>query len=115
MCIRDSLFSSTYNESDLLDTDVDVFSSAHVVLQIEEENEVLNIPTLPPGISIKVFVDDYAKDIFVSYPDTNTSVDTSTIITPTVQPDIIIDPFSSDYYLHPSLLKRRKRKRSEMF
>lgn len=109
------LFSSTYNESDLLDTDVDVFSSAHVVLQIEEENEVLNIPTLPPGISIKVFVDDYAKDIFVSYPDTNTSVDTSTIITPTVQPDIIIDPFSSDYYLHPSLLKRRKRKRSDMF
>lgn len=33
------------------------------------------------------------------------------IINPDVVPDVLFDPYSQDYYLHPSLHKRRRRRR----
>nr|AYA94739.2 MAG: L2 protein [Human papillomavirus] len=110
------IFETSFTEADLLESQIETFNNAHLIVDIEEDNELLQVPTLPPGVSVKVFIDDYAKDLVVNYSQSidNSSINTSIIVNPEIRPTVIIDPLSTDYYLHPSLL-RRKRKRSEMF
>ena len=108
----------TYADDDLLDTQVEDFSGSHLVLSSSgRRGSVYSVPTLPPGIALKVFVDDYARNLFVSYPVTTSNAE---LLLPTqpahpLEPPVVIDFFNNDYYLHPSLYTRRKRKRLDNY
>lgn len=95
------------NETDLLDTYAEQFDNAHLLIQsTDEEEESLQLPVFHS-----------------TYPYSIPSVVTSSIITPktTIIPTMPIIPnvysfgYSVDFDLHPSLLQRRKRKRSDSF
>lgn len=104
-------------DSDLLDTQVEDFSGSHLVLTSSgRRGTVYSIPTLPPGIGLRIFVDDYARNLFVSYPVATVHPE---VLIPTkdhpLEPPIVLDFYSDDFYLHPDLLRRRKRKRSDIY
>lgn len=107
-----------YGEETLFDSQNEEFDNLHLVLtSTGRRGEIDNIPTLPPGTPLRIFIDDYGKDLVVNYP---MSYDTSTVILPEtathpLEPPIILDHMGSGYYLHPSLWKRRKRKRSDTY
>ena len=108
----------TYADEDLLDTQVEDFGGSHLVLSSSgRRGSVYSVPTLPPGTALKIFVDDYARDLFVSYPVTR---NTTEVLVPDypqhpLEPPILLDFTNNDYYLHPSYLRRRKRKRSDIY
>lgn len=108
----------TYADEDLLDTQVEDFGGSHLVLSRSgRRGSVYSVPTLPPGTALKIFVDDYARDLFVSYPVTSLN---NEVLVPgypqhPLEPPILLDFTNNDYYLHPSFLKRRKRKRSDIY
>lgn len=107
---------SSYSDEDLIDEIVESFNNAHIVItSTNEEGDIIQIPTLPPGAPVKVFIDDYARAITIMYPHPS---ELPSVIQPAIEtsitPALIIDLYSDDYSLHPSLL-RRKRKRSDNF
>lgn len=99
--------SFVYPDNELLDELVEQFNDTHLVLQTEDDNEPVTVPTFATG-SVKVFVADVA------------GVHTATpIYTLHIGNDIArpIGPgsynvFSQTYDIHPSLLKKRKRRYS---
>nr|AYA93921.1 MAG: L2 protein [Human papillomavirus] len=105
-----------FDESDLIDNNVEDFSNAHLVFTTTtEEGESIQIPTIPPGAPVKVFINDYGSGINIFYP--NPADIPKTLIPatkPTDIPILVIDTYSDDFYLHPSFYKR-KRKRSDLF
>ncbi|ATQ38711.1 L2 [Gammapapillomavirus 24] len=110
---------TTYTEEDLLDNQIEDFEGLHLILSSSgRRGQVYSIPTLPPGTPFKIFVDDYGRDLFVSYPVSTSNTD---VLIPQdaehpLEPPIILDFQSNDYYLHPSLWsKRRKRKLSDIY
>lgn len=107
---------SSYSEEDLVDEIVERFDNAHLIITATtEEGDLIQTPTIPPGTSIKVFIDDYARAVTILHPHPSELLVPlqPAFGTPTV-PILILDPYSDDYSLHPSLL-RRKRKRSDIF
>lgn len=109
-------FESTFSIADLEDPLLEDFSNSHLFVHFEEEDELIAVPTLPPGAAIKAFVDDYA-DIIVSYPEmvnvTKIEIPATTLVPS--EPHIRLDWFSPDYDLHPSLLRRRRKRKRNMF
>lgn len=102
-----------HTEDELLDVPNEDFSNSHLVLSSSNRRSYITTPTLPPGTAIRVFIDDYADGLFVSYPETYKPPQ---IIVPanTLPPTVLIDSFNSnDFVLHPSHNKRRKRKRGD--
>lgn len=109
------LTSTTYTEDDLIDPLVEDFRNAHLVINSTRRNQSFTVPQLPQGLGVRVFVDDVAADLFVSYPQQN--------VTPAFLPSTPLEPYappllydfeSHDFILHPSH-RRRKRKRIAMF
>ncbi|ATQ38371.1 L2 [Gammapapillomavirus 12] len=105
------------SEDNLLDTFAEDFNNAHLVLQAagNEDEDIVSIPLLPPGAALKLFVADVGDGLFVSYP-------TDTIHDITIQlPDgLPIGPsyyvgVDNDFYLHPSLIPKKKRRRLEYY
>lgn len=105
------------SEEDLLDTFTEDFNNAHLVLQSvgQEDEEIISLPMLPPGAALKVFVPDTGDGLFVSYP---VDIDNSLVIN---LPDgLPIGPsfyigVDNDFYLHPSLIPKKKRRRLDYF
>ena len=98
---------TTFPETDLLDTYAEDFDNAHLIIQsVNEEGDNLHIPT--PKVTY-----------LYSIP----SVISSAVITPAstllparpVIPHFYTFGYSVDFDLHPGLLQRRKRKRSDSF
>ena len=109
------LFEDNLGESDLLDEFPDVFDNGHLALIGEEEEEQTIIPMLTSDTVPKVYSSNYLSTFSVINSENNPIEPTlPTNIDPSI-PGIQINPVGSDYYLHPSLLKRRKRKHSELF
>nr|AYA94464.1 MAG: L2 protein [Human papillomavirus] len=110
---------TVYSEAELLDTQVEDFNNLHLILtSTGRRGDVFSIPTLPPGTALKVFVDDYGKGLVVSYPVTHdiANIEPDAAITEhPLEPPILLDYLNNDYYLHPSLWSRRKRKRSDNY
>ena len=102
-----------FSEQELLDDITEDFSNSHIVLSAGgSRRSTLAIPTLPPGVALRVFVDDFGSGLFVSHPTSTDSITNITVPISDLGPSILIDEFSSeDFVLHPSLTKRRKRKR----
>lgn len=101
-----------FPENQLLDDVTEDFSNSHIVLSSGSRRSILSVPTLPPGVALKVFIDDVGNGLFVSHPISNDSIPED--LSPAVIdiPSILIDGFSSDdFVLHPSHIRKRKRKR----
>lgn len=99
-----------FADNDLLDPLEEDFRDSHLVMPYLEEDQVNLIPTLPPGLGLKVYSDLSEIDLLVHHP-----VNTTNIIVPET-PFIPLGPTTGavvndgDYYLHPSLYyKKRKR------
>lgn len=105
------------DEQQLLDDLTEDFENAHLILTGSSRRTTFSLPTIPPGIGLRIFVDDVGNDFFVSYPETRIISGSSIPNQPfgPLVPPILLDVYSNDYYLHPGHFKRRKRKRSEMF
>lgn len=102
-----------FPEEELVDEITEDFSNSHVVLINGSRRSTMNVPTLPPGVALRVYVDDYGEGLFVSHPQER---ELPAIITPgnAGRPSILIDDFASnDFVLHPSL-NRKKRKRKQV-
>lgn len=101
-----------HTEDELLDDLVEDFENSHLVLGSSRRGLNITMPTIPPGVALKVFVTDVAKPLFVSYPASNIIPDLLPE-TPTsrIEPAIIIDVNSAtDFLIHPSLLKRKRKR-----
>ena len=99
------------SESDLLDTFSEDFNNAHIILTMTDELEdVITIPTLPPGGVLKIFVDDIANGIVVSHPsETDSSVNILLPNSIPLGPSYYLDVFE-DFNLHPAFLPRKRRR-----
>ena len=101
-----------FPDEELLDDITEDFSNSHVILSAAGRRSVLSVPTLPPGVALKVFIDDVGEGLFVSHPISTDTIPEGIIPLSDVGPSILIDEFSSnDFVLHPSHIPRRKRKR----
>ncbi|ADH29810.1 minor capsid protein L2 [Human papillomavirus 121] len=101
-----------HTEDELLDDVVEDFGNAHLILTSNTRTQSITMPTIPPGVALKVFVTDIAQPLFVSYPQTNIIPGIlPTTPTSNIEPAIIIDLESaSDFFIHPSLLKRKRKR-----
>lgn len=108
------VFEDVLGEDTILDNLEETFQNSHLALLNETEEEQVLIPTLVTDItSSNIAIDDIGSAVFVGYKELpNIILPTNTQNT---IPAIQIDALGSDYYLHPSMLKRRKRKYSETF
>lgn len=111
---------SLFTDTDLADSLQEDFSNSHLLLTITDTvGETMDVPTLPPGIGLKVFVDDYASSIIPGSDVSQRSIiqpyfpfDGTVPLSPVI-PSIPYVTSGSDFDLHPGfLLRRRKRKRS---
>lgn len=108
------VFEDNFPIGALEDDFAESFAESHLVLLDAEENENIVVPTLVSDISPKVVAGDYFSSFTTIGTTTYPEIPLNTNIIP-YTPIIQIDPFGSDFYLHPALLKRRKRKYSEIF
>lgn len=108
------VFEDNFPIETLDDDFTESFADSQLAILDAEENENIIVPTLVSDISPKVVSSDYFSTFTsigtTTYPDI--PLNTNSI---PYTPVIYIDPFGSDFYLHPALLKRRKRKYSEIF
>ncbi|AUT11893.1 L2 [Leptonychotes weddellii papillomavirus 2] len=110
---------AVYPDELLLDDYNEDFSNSHLSLTYTSRNSTISFPTIPAGTALKPFVEDYGRGLIVYNPVSN-----DTDLLPPAgpsepqSPTVIVDAFSysSDYTLHPSLLrKKRKRKYSYLY
>lgn len=100
-----------YPDNELLDELVESFNDSHLVLQTQdEEGEPITIPTFAQG-AIKVFIADIGGQPSVS----PTYVINAGSTSATIIESGFYNIFSSDYDIHPSHIRKRKRKLSYTF
>ena len=107
-------FEDSISEEYLIDVLEDTFNKGHLTFITSEENEQTVVPLLLTDVAPKVFTPDY----FAKYAVVNYNVEPLVPLTPTttnITPLVQIDPYGPDFYLHPALMKSRKRKYSEVF
>lgn len=99
----------------LLDEFSEDFSSGHLLIATaNDEDEAVLTPSLHFG-TVKVYVNPvYNSSVILDNVVNTENVDVHVVSPTAIGPATISsrDVFSDDYYLHPSLIKRRKRKRS---
>ena len=108
------VFEDSISEENLIDVLEDAFNEGHLTLLTSEETDQTIVPLLITDITPKVFTPDY----FSNYTIVNYSPEPLIPVTPdntNITPLIQIDPFGPDFYLHPALMKSRKRKYLEVF
>ncbi|AEM24633.1 minor capsid protein [Human papillomavirus 140] len=104
-----SPFERNIQEGDVLDTLEEDFTGTHLVMvngEVPEDN--IEIPTLAPEFNMKVFVNDYAANIFSYTPLFNGPIQFPSPYTP-LGPAVGLTVNFDDFDLHPSLLRKRKR------
>ena len=107
---------TVFPDSILLDELPETFQNAHLILNNTENNEEINIISLPTTVPIRPLIVDIGDGYFVSSDTVNRP---NSVIHP-VRPLEPLIPnsyvvYSNDYTLHPSLLIKRKRKRLDSF
>lgn len=103
-------------DEELMDTYTENFNDAHLLLDAtDEEGDKLQVPITADN-TVKVFVYDYGSDIIVAEQTTTDSpfAVPKIPITP-IQPSGDVSIYSDDFYLHPDLQKKKKRKRIDYF
>lgn len=100
-----------FNETALLETNEPTFSQGHLEIRTDDLEEPQIIPSLIPDISPRTFINPNLSDILVSYPSIIDNYPFTPLVPTTpVSPTVYVNAFGTDYYLHPSLLRRKKRK-----
>lgn len=108
------VFEDILDEEALLEDTAYSFAESHLTLLNDEEAENVLIPTLVTDTIPKLFSGDYFSTFSVIGGETQPEIPLE--INPfNITPAIQIDALGSDFYLHPALMKRRKRKYSEIF
>lgn len=104
-------------ENILFDEQVEDFSNSHVILTGSSRRNTYSLPTIPPGVGLRVFVEDVGSGLFVSYPKNHIPEETIFAETPSspLEPTIIVDFLSDTYFLHPALYKRGKKRKRSIF
>lgn len=97
-----------YPDNELLDDLVESFNDSQLILQTEDNTESITLPTFARG-SAKVFVVDIGNNTSAAYPSYVLHVNTD--LTRLIHAETV-NVFSEDYSLHPSLLRKRKRRHS---
>lgn len=103
-------------DAELLDTYAESFTNAQLVLPVvDEESDTILHPFSVSNTFFKTAVIDIGDGVFYS-PEINGKGNISPHV-PTIPlvPGLSINVFSADFILHPSLLSKRKRKRSDSF
>nr|AYA94416.1 MAG: L2 protein [Human papillomavirus] len=109
--------STFYQDEDLLDLYSETFNDAQLLVEITAENgEETDYPVTFPGAAIKPVV----FDIQTNRTSIASSDDWRPVPVPNIpfipfEPSIGYDVFANDFFLHPSLIRKRKRKRSDSF
>ncbi|AUB51252.1 L2 protein [Human papillomavirus type 211] len=99
-----------FNEDALLDIEDDSFQPGHLEIHTDELDEPQLIPSLIPDVFARTFVHPDLTDVLVAYPSVIDNFPFAPIAPVTPLSPVYLDAFGTDYYLHPSYLKRRKRK-----
>lgn len=104
-----------FSEEALLDPLAEDFNSSQIVLTaVDIEGDTLDMPTIPPGASIKLFVGDQAKGLFVNLPTapTHGAIEPSWPLQPStaVQPIIGLTVYGDSFILDPYFLQRRRKR-----
>nr|AYA93856.1 MAG: L2 protein [Human papillomavirus] len=101
-----------FPEDTLVDTLNENFTGHLILTSTDEVGDTLDIPLVPPTVSVRVFVDDYGKDIFVYHPSTNTAniIIPSTPLVP-ITPSYGFIADGIDYDIDPALLRRKKKRK----
>lgn len=97
-----------YPDNELLDELVESFNDSHLVLQTENDQEPVTFPTLARG-SAKVFIVDVGINTVTAQP--SYVIHLNSDIAKIIQVSSV-NVFSEDYILHPSLIRKRKRRHS---
>lgn len=108
------VFENILNEDLLQETFEEDFANSHLALLNETEEEQVLVPTLVTDIVPRTFSIDYPSPHVVIGTYTHPTIPISDTTVP-IKPAVFIEAFGSDFYLHPSLLRRRKRKYSDIF
>lgn len=101
-------------DEDLIDEFEDVASNAHLI--VTEEEDFMGegtIDIVPQFMRPPFLYPDIASTggIHVAYPERNHGAPP---VYPIGPPHVILDRWSSDYYLHPSLCRRKRRRRKQI-
>lgn len=104
-----------YSEEALLDFDDQVVPTGRLEVFTAEEDELQIIPTLISDLSARGFIELPDLGSLVAYPNIISTTLPADVIEHNTQPAVYLDIYGPDYYLHPALQKRKKRKRSDMF
>lgn len=99
-----------YPDDELLDEQVEQFTNSHLIMSSTEESGKTVFVSLSAPWAPKVFIADVGNGLFVQAPVLAEPRDN---LHPHSLP--AFNFFSDDYYLHPSLRRRRKRKRPFYF
>lgn len=103
---------------ELLDSYGEAFENAHLILESTEENiDNASIPVYAPISNIRPFVFDISESVNVTFSNevNITTIPEAKILPNSVSPALIVAfAESDDYNLHPSLLKKRSRKRKRL-
>lgn len=99
-----------FSDTELIDPLEEDFRNSHLILPFSDDQDVYALPTLPPGIGLKLYTDLTEKDLFIHHPTQNTQIVVPDSPYIPLQPPIgaVID--NDDYYLHPSLLTRKRKR-----
>ena len=107
------LQNSAFSDVDLDDPLVEDFSNSHLIFSGTSRRGTFTLPSLPPELGLRIFVDDVGKDLFISYPETHIPNYVNPVIPfGPVVPALQYDFQSQDFVLHPGLSRKRKRKPS---
>lgn len=105
----------SYPDELLLDPLEERFENAQLILQIPDSDD--SVPTLPPGLGLRVVVGDVAKDILVDIP---ILPHTDTIIKPVkpfspILPSANVLVMEDDYLYDPDIFRRRRKRKLSIF
>lgn len=107
---------ATVSDNELLDTYAESFTNAQLVLPVvEEEEDIALHPFILSNTFARPVVVDIGSGYFYSPENTSKSNVNPAIPTVPLIPGISVNVYSTDFILHPSLLRKRKRKRSDSF
>lgn len=103
--------------NNILDTYAENFNNAQLIFPLlDEDGDIDSFPIATTRIPFKPFVIDIGSGYFISSetPGPGNNIAPNTPVIP-YTPDISVFVSSNDYDIHPSLISRRKRKRSDSF
>lgn len=102
-----------FDDEALLDPLEESFERSQVVLHYTFQDETMDVPTIPPGFGLKVYIPSLAENISVFYP-SSYGTEATEVVDPNMpfsalHPSASLFVFGDSFYLPPPLLKRKRK------